>query len=214
MQVECGHTGRLTRDAARRAAESGVRTYTAGKAAGGGGQEQPDTREWVFGLLATAALSRRMEQLERLDLRRRPGCEPCLRALVMDEWTPDALYHMGWCESCRSAAIALGMHAPAAAGAPGAARRRLAGGGRGRGDRGSARRQSGHQHRGSQARGTRRQRARSVGSRRPHGRARRARPCPARTAADPPVTPVPRSRPSRAMQRGAPRRGARTRRFR
>ena len=94
-----------------------MRKYVAGKAAGGGAQEQPDTREWVFGLLAKPRYRERMEQLERLDLRRRPGCEPCLRALVVDEWTPDALYHMGWCESCRSAAIALGMHDPAAAGA-------------------------------------------------------------------------------------------------
>ena len=93
-----------------------MRKYVAGKAAGGGAQEQPDTREWVFGLLAKPRYRERMEQLERLDLRRRSGCEPCLRALVVDEWTPDALYHMGWCESCRSAAIALGMHDPAAAG--------------------------------------------------------------------------------------------------
>jgi hypothetical protein len=91
-----------------------VRTYSGGKD-DGGGLEHPDSREWVFGLLATPRYRRRMEQLEALDLRRRTGCEPCLRALVTDQWTPDALHHLGWCDSCRSATIALGMHAPAAA---------------------------------------------------------------------------------------------------
>jgi hypothetical protein len=94
-----------------------MRKYVASKHAGDSGQQHVDTREWVFGLLATPRYRQRMQQLDRLDLRRRPGCEPCLRALVMDEWTPDALFHMGWCDSCRSAAMALGMHDPAARGA-------------------------------------------------------------------------------------------------
>ena len=98
----------------QRAVGSRVRTYSGGKG-GGDGQEHPDSREWVFGLLATPRYRRRMEQLEALDLRRRTGCEPCLRALVTDQWTPDALHHLGWCDSCRAATIALGMHAPAAA---------------------------------------------------------------------------------------------------
>ena len=91
-----------------------MRTYTAGKGRGDG-QEHPDSREWVFGLLATPRYRRRMEQLEALDLRRRTGCEPCLRALVTDRWTPDALHHLGWCDSCRAAAAALGLQAPAGA---------------------------------------------------------------------------------------------------
>jgi hypothetical protein len=98
----------------QRAVGSRVRTYSGGKD-DGGGLEHPDSREWVFGLLATPRYRRRMEQLEALDLRRRTGCEPCLRALVTDQWTPDALHHLGWCDSCRAATIALGMHAPAAA---------------------------------------------------------------------------------------------------
>ena len=91
-----------------------MRTYTAGKGRGDG-QEHPDSREWVFGLLATPRYRRRMEQLEALDLRRRTGCEPCLRALVTGRWTPDALHHLGWCDSCRAAGAALGMQAPAGA---------------------------------------------------------------------------------------------------
>jgi hypothetical protein len=91
-----------------------VNTYTSGQD-GGGAPEHPDSREWVFGLLANPRYRRRMEQLEGLDLRRRPGCEPCLRALVTGEWTPEALHHLGWCDSCGAAAVALGMHAPAAA---------------------------------------------------------------------------------------------------
>jgi hypothetical protein len=101
----------------RFAAGSLVRTYAAGKGGDGGGQEHPDTREWVFGLLATPRYRERMEQLETLELRRRSGCEPCLRSLVVDKWTPETLHHVGWCDSCRAATIALGMHAPAAAGA-------------------------------------------------------------------------------------------------
>jgi hypothetical protein len=90
-----------------------VNTYTAGKD-GDGAPEHPDGREWVFGLLANPRYRQRVEQLEGLDLRRRPGCEACLQALVTDQWTPDALHHLGWCDSCRAATIALGMHAPVA----------------------------------------------------------------------------------------------------
>jgi hypothetical protein len=90
-----------------------MKTYTAGKD-GGDASRDPDSREWVFGLLGTPRYRERMEQLESLELRRRSGCEPCLRALVVDEWTPEALHHLGWCDSCRAATIALGMHAPAA----------------------------------------------------------------------------------------------------
>jgi hypothetical protein len=90
-----------------------MKTYSAGAEAGDSGQVQPDNREWVFGLLATPRYRERMEQLQGLDLRRRPGCEPCLRSLVTDEWTPETLHHLGWCDSCRAATIALGMHTPA-----------------------------------------------------------------------------------------------------
>jgi hypothetical protein len=93
-----------------------VKTFTSGKAGGDSGLERPDSREWVFGLLGTPRYRERVEQLESLDLRRRTGCEPCLRALVLDKWTPETLHHVGWCDSCRAATIALGMHAPAAAG--------------------------------------------------------------------------------------------------
>ncbi len=59
-----------------------------------------------------------MQQLEQLDLRRRPGCEPCLRALVVGDWTPETLFHVGWCDSCGAAATALGLAAASGAGAP------------------------------------------------------------------------------------------------
>jgi hypothetical protein len=95
-----------------RAVGSRVRTYTAGKD-DDGSPEQADSREWVFGLLETPRYRRRMQQLEAMDLRRRAGCEPCLRALVVGSWTPETLHHLGWCDSCRRAAIALGMQAPA-----------------------------------------------------------------------------------------------------
>ena len=62
----------------------------------------------MFDLLALAPLPRaRRAPLE-------PRAEPPgrlradLRALVLDEWTPDADHHLGWCESCRSAGFALG----------------------------------------------------------------------------------------------------------
>ena len=50
----------------------------------------------------------RLEELASVDLTRRSGCESCLRSLVMDEWTPETLHHVGWCDSCRRASIALG----------------------------------------------------------------------------------------------------------
>jgi hypothetical protein len=84
-----------------------MRTYVAGKepleAVG------PDTRDWVFDLLENPRYRERLEVLAGLSLARRPGCEPCLRALVMDDWNYEALYHLGWCESCRAASFALGM---------------------------------------------------------------------------------------------------------
>jgi hypothetical protein len=97
----------------RRAVGSLVRTYSAGQD-DGDAPGTPDSREWVFGLLANPRTRRRMVELEKLELRRRTGCEQCLRALVADEWTPDALHHLGWCDSCRAATVALGMHAPVA----------------------------------------------------------------------------------------------------
>jgi hypothetical protein len=90
-----------------------MNTYTSGK--DGGGTLDPESREWVFDLLGTPRHRARMKQLDALDLRRRTGCEPCLRALVTDNWDADTLHHLGWCDSCRAATIALGMHAPAAA---------------------------------------------------------------------------------------------------
>jgi hypothetical protein len=84
-------------------------------AAGDGELGAPTSREWVFGALATPGYRERCDQLAELDLRRRPGCEPCLQSLVTDQWTPDTLHHLGWCESCRSAAIALGPAVNAAA---------------------------------------------------------------------------------------------------
>ncbi len=84
-----------------------MRTYQASRgplAAAGG-----DPRDWVFGLLGNARHRRRLEALAALDLARRSGCEPTLRALVTDDWDHDSLYHVGWCQSCRAAALALGM---------------------------------------------------------------------------------------------------------
>ncbi len=89
---------------------SRVKTYASGKDGGG-----LLDREWVFDLLPSPRHRARIAQLEALDLRRRAGCEPCLRALVTDSWDAEALHHLGWCDSCRAATIALGMHAPAAA---------------------------------------------------------------------------------------------------
>jgi hypothetical protein len=93
-----------------------MKTFSAGEDAGGGGD--PDSREWVFGVLGSSRHRQRMQQLEQLDLRRRPGCEPCLRSLVVGEWTPETLFHVGWCDSCGAAATALGLAAASGAGAP------------------------------------------------------------------------------------------------
>jgi hypothetical protein len=84
-----------------------MRTYQAsgGPIAAAGG----DTRDWVFGVLGNARHRRRLEALAALDIARRPGCEPSLRALVTDDWDHDTLYHVGWCQSCRAAALALGV---------------------------------------------------------------------------------------------------------
>ena len=83
-----------------------MNTYAAGEA--GGEAASTDSREWVFGALATPGFRERCDQLAELDLRRRPGCEPCLQSLVTDEWTAETNHHLGWCDSCRAAAIALG----------------------------------------------------------------------------------------------------------
>jgi hypothetical protein len=90
-----------------------MKTYPASKAAAEGWA--PGTREWVFELLGSSRYRERAELLSGLELRRRPDCEPCLRALVLDEWTPETHHHLGWCDSCRKAGFALGMGAPAAA---------------------------------------------------------------------------------------------------
>lgn len=76
-----------------------------------------DTRGWVFSLLENPEYRRRVTALDGLELRRRPGCESCLRALVIDEWSHDEMYHLGWCDSCRRASFALGMHAASGKGA-------------------------------------------------------------------------------------------------
>jgi hypothetical protein len=79
-----------------------------------------ETRDWVFDLLENAHYRERLELLAGLDLTRRSGCEPCLRALIMDNWDYESLYHLGWCDSCRRASFALGMDASTAtvAGSP------------------------------------------------------------------------------------------------
>jgi hypothetical protein len=84
-----------------------------------------ETRGWVFPLLGNPRYRQRLETLAGVDLTRRAGCESCLRALVMDQWTPETLHHVGWCDSCRKASIALGK-IPAGAGGAGAHRRRRA----------------------------------------------------------------------------------------
>ena len=89
--------------------------YEAGRDKAAAGMDAADSREWVFGVLSKPRYRERVQQLEGLDLRRRAGCEPCLQALVTGDWTPETLYHVGWCDSCRSAAIALGLEAPARA---------------------------------------------------------------------------------------------------
>ncbi len=84
-----------------------MRTYEAGKEPLAAAAA--DTRDWVFDLLDNPRHRERLEVLAGLELARRPGCEPCLRALVLDDWDYETLYHLGWCESCRSASFALGM---------------------------------------------------------------------------------------------------------
>jgi hypothetical protein len=73
------------------------------------------TREWVFPLLPTRRYRERIAILSGLELRRRPDCEPTLRALITNDWTPETIHHIGWCDSCRTAGFALGMGTPAAA---------------------------------------------------------------------------------------------------
>jgi hypothetical protein len=100
-----------------------MKTYQAGKdpvEAWGG-----ETRAWVFDLLENPEYRRRLEALAALDLQRRPGCEPCLRALVTDKWDYESLHHLGWCESCRSASLALGMDTSSKKAGSGNARRAL-----------------------------------------------------------------------------------------
>jgi hypothetical protein len=72
-----------------------------------------ETRAWVFDLLENPDHRRRLDTLADVDLRRRAGCESCLRSLVLDRWTPETLHHVGWCDSCRRASIALGRFAAA-----------------------------------------------------------------------------------------------------
>jgi hypothetical protein len=85
-----------------------MRTYQAGKDPGGspGGE----SRAWVFDVLENPEHRRRLDALAGLDLKRRAGCEPCLHALVTDDWNHESLHHLGWCESCRNASLALGMN--------------------------------------------------------------------------------------------------------
>ncbi len=76
-----------------------MKTYGAGRDRGQ--QQSGDPRDWVFDLLDNPRYRERLEVLADLDLTRRAGCEPCLHALVTNEWDYEALYHLGWCESCR-----------------------------------------------------------------------------------------------------------------
>ena len=84
-----------------------MHTYTAGK---NGARElrYAGTREWVFPLLPTRRYRDRVDVISDLELKRRPDCEPTLRALVTDDWTPETIHHVGWCDSCRAAGFALG----------------------------------------------------------------------------------------------------------
>lgn len=101
-----------------------MHTHTATKEGGTGWTA--GTREWVFNLLPSRRYRERADLLSNLELNRRADCEPTLRALVLDEWTPDADHHLGWCESCRSAGLALGRGAPQVfARSAGSARRRI-----------------------------------------------------------------------------------------
>src|SRR5262245_37969041 len=103
------------RDTSHPARGHRMKTYEAGKDT----TDSPvaDGRDWVFTLLENPRYRERLAVLAGLDLRRRAGCEECLRSLVVDEWTPETLHHVGWCDSCRKASIALGkIDAAAAAG--------------------------------------------------------------------------------------------------
>ena len=86
-----------------------MKTYDAGKDRGQ--QQSGDPRDWVFDLLENPRYRERLDVLAGLDLTRRAGCEQCLHALVTNEWDYEALYHLGWCESCRKASFALGTDA-------------------------------------------------------------------------------------------------------
>jgi hypothetical protein len=92
-----------------------MNTYVASKH--GAEDWRAGTREWVFGLLPNRRYRKRSDLLSGLELRRRPDCEPTLRALVVEDWTPETLHHFGWCDSCRIGGFGLGI------GAPGAVRR-------------------------------------------------------------------------------------------
>ena len=76
-----------------------------------GQQQSGDPRDWVFDLLDNPRYRGRLDVFAGLDLTRRAGCEQCLHALVTNEWDYEALYHLGWCESCRKASFALGTDA-------------------------------------------------------------------------------------------------------
>jgi hypothetical protein len=84
-----------------------LHTYTAGR---NGDRElrYAGTREWVFPLLGKRRMRDRVNLLSALELKRRPDCEPTLRALVTDDWSPETIHHVGWCDSCRAAGFALG----------------------------------------------------------------------------------------------------------
>jgi hypothetical protein len=103
-----------------------LKTYEAGRTRADRATQDPGTREWVFPLLATRRHRDHIALLSALELRRRPDCEPTLRALVTGEWTPETVHHIGWCETCRTAGFALGMGTPAAARAIAAPIRRRA----------------------------------------------------------------------------------------
>jgi hypothetical protein len=83
-----------------------MNTYKAGEG-GDLAERAAENREWVFPLLADSGARHRIVMLEGFDLTRRPSCEPTLYALVSDDWSPEAIYHVGWCESCRNAGFSL-----------------------------------------------------------------------------------------------------------
>jgi hypothetical protein len=83
-----------------------MKTYKAGEG-GDLAERAAENREWVFPLLADSDARHRIGMLDGFDLNRRPSCEPTLYALVSDDWSPEAIYHVGWCESCRTAGFSL-----------------------------------------------------------------------------------------------------------